>query len=94
MDKLVADCAWSLLGEVIPQLRAVTVDLKGTDINVSFVYDGYLDEDQLDDLDTATDEMWNRCPTEEYVIYSKMKRVDHPAPIPIEGELVYLRKEP
>jgi hypothetical protein len=93
MDNLVLDTAFSLLGEIIPQVRAVTVALDRTFITVYFIYDGYLDEDQLEELDCGTDELWNRCPT-DYRIDSKMIRVDYPNPIPILGKLVYLRKEP
>ncbi len=83
-----------LLGHVAPSLRAVTVDLnkKKNLCTIHFFYDGEITDELFELVGFSTVEM-NISETYESND-DIMVRIDYPAKIPIQGRLVYLRKEP
>ena len=84
-----------LLDHIAPLLRAVTVDFdkKQSLMTLHFFYDGEV-TDRLFDLASCT------CVEIDPGVFPYMinddftTRLDYPAKIPIQGRLVYLRKEP
>ena len=80
-----------LLGRVEPSLRAVAVDLDHEqELYICyFYYDGLIDEYKRDLVSCAATEASGNWVTAEHYI-----QLDYPAPIPVNGMLAYLRKEP
>lgn len=92
---IVLSAQGALLGHVSPLLRAVTVDFKQQEslLIFNFFYDGEITE-KLYDLASCT------CVEADpgvfpYTMNDEITtRLDYPQKIPIEGRLIYLRKEP
>lgn len=93
LDVLVLNCANTLLGAVTPQLRAVKIDVRDKNIYLLFYYEGYLDEEELDELEVVGTEFIAGYYREDCYYHVFTTRLDLPAQIPQGGTLVYLRKE-
>jgi hypothetical protein len=84
----------ALLGAVSPALRAVTAETRATEVRLRFVFDGPIDEGDLEAARIAGTEVIADYPS-PWIINDEMVRLDHPADVR-EGALqhwVYLRKE-
>jgi hypothetical protein len=93
-DNILGALLWmktGLCGAVAPSLRAVTVDLDIEDqiYMCHFFYDGPID-DELFDLASVAAAEASDC----WFCDAKYTQLDFPAPIPVDGALAYLRKEP
>lgn len=86
----------SLLNSVAPTLRAVTadVDIKAREIYLFFFYDGEVSYELFELASVASVTIDLDLPG-HYTFPSEIAtRLDFPKPIPIEGNLAFLRKEP
>jgi len=86
----------ALLGHVIPSLRAVTIDFGEKILNLRFFYDAEVTE-ELFDLASVTAAELELDPNSSFQ-YEKMNEdiaihLNYPKPIPVQGKLIYLRKE-
>lgn len=81
----------ALTTHVTPSLRAVTVDLdREKEVYICrFFYDGPINEYQLEFSSIAVAEACS-----DWACDADFLQLDFPAPIPINGALAYLRKEP
>jgi hypothetical protein len=85
----------ALLGVIPPSLRAVTAEASGTEVRLRFVFDGPIDEDDLDSAHIAGTEVVADFPS-PWTIDDQLVRLDYPADVR-EAALqhwAYLRKEP
>lgn len=81
----------AIFNMITPSLRAVTVklDMEKEIYTCRFFYDGFIDE-KLFDLASCTATEASDC----WFCDADYIRLDFPAPIPVNGVLAYLRKEP
>lgn len=94
LEDLLLASTQALLGSVTPELRALSVGIRENYVLVWIYYDGFLNENQVDELDIISTEIFAFCPLDDtLMIETEIVRLDAPAPIPHHGELVYLRKE-
>jgi hypothetical protein len=84
----------ALLGEIIPALKAVIIDLDKEQqiFYASFYYDGVVSEQTIDLWDCAITEA-SAALGPDYFVRSQIKRHDYPVIIPITGYCAYLRME-
>lgn len=86
-----------LLGYVVPQLRAVTIDYleKERVLDLHFYYDGEITDKLFDLASSSTVEVDPGLEIGTYLCNEDIvSRVDFPNKLPITGRLVYLRNEP
>ena len=84
----------ALLGSVTPNLRVVTikVNIKEKIVKICFYYDGEISEEDFDTANTAITEMISDFPP-DYELDDYIERIDYPGAIPIDGRIVFRRKE-
>ena len=83
----------ALLGEIIPSLRAVTVDVKENKIIITSYYDGIISEDLIEDVSCMETEVMAAF-FPEYQIEWKAVRCDFPTKIELnDAYYVMKRKE-
>lgn len=90
-DYLILSLKRALQGEVFHQLRSAQIRCDEQFIYVYFYYDGEVSEDDQDSMssivaESSTDFIYHQFSI-EYI------RLNYPSPIPIRGDVVYLRKE-
>jgi hypothetical protein len=82
----------SLLGEIGPQLRAVTVTYNETSINLDSYFDGTITEADKESMSCVETELMALFPS-QHTIVVRLHRLDHPASIPKDTTWVYYRRE-
>ena len=84
----------ALLGAVAPSLRAVTLDLdtKKKHLTVCFFYDGEINDELFELASCAITEIIADF-TPDFSLDDQIVRLDYPQKIPVQGRLVYNRKE-
>ncbi len=84
----------ALLGEVTPNLRAVSIDLQPNSKSgkICFYYHGKISEDDYDIVTCAITEITAAFPI-GYNFEENIERLDSPTKIQVKGRLAYLRKE-
>ena len=94
LNTLLLDIQRALLDAVVAQLRAVTadVDIKDKKLILYFFYDGEISDELFDLVSVAATEAGGTL--SDYFTDEHCLRLDYPKKIPIQGRLVYLRKEP
>lgn len=83
----------ALLGEVTPNLRAVTVEYTATSIQVDALFDRAPSEDELEGMACAETEVLALFPEHHTVLWT-VKNLPAANPVPKGKPLAYLRKEP
>lgn len=83
----------ALLGEVTPNLRAVTVEYLDISIQVESLFDGPPSEDELEGMACAETEVLALFP-ESHTVSWTVRNLPGPNPIPKGKPLAFLRKEP
>lgn len=88
----------AMLGAVSEQLRAICVRKQENFLYVKFYYDGHVDDLNQDLAETIMTEVMSDFNYDEEgreikFIY-QILRLDHPIPMPVEGEWIYYRYEP
>ena len=84
-----------LLGEITPDMRAVTVEVNARHISVRVYHDGLASEEAWDEFDSAMTEVYADFPmlgSDAITIDYKMIRCDAPEVIPALGMPVFARK--
>lgn len=81
----------ALWGEVSPPLRAVRVNWDKDAVYLYFFYNGEISEEDRESAECVATEFISSYP--EYNLEVRILRLDYPARIPNEGELVYMRRE-
>lgn len=83
----------ALLGKVTPNIRGIIALLDGSQIYLTFYYDGDIsenDEENASEIETEVIADFD----DKYTILTQVKRLDFPQRIKLDnGFLVYLRKE-
>jgi len=84
----------ALLGCVTPNLRMVTINVNEAQkvVKVCFFYDGEISEDDFDTANSALTEIISDFPP-DYQLDDYIERIDYPNAIPIDGKIVFKRKE-
>lgn len=84
----------ALLGIVTSNLRAVTIKVDNDNkfVKVCFFYEGDISDEEFDNFSCAITEIISDFPP-NYQLEEHVERLDMPQKIPIDGRLVYLRKE-
>lgn len=106
IQNILSIARYSLLGEITPNLRAVTVNIDVSKLAYWIVlfYDGAIDETLREDALNAIDEFMEDLENDLFAtcrlnilfnnISEEITRLDYPKIIPVQGRLAYLRKEP
>lgn len=81
----------ALLGEISPFLRAASINWDAEKITVYFFYDKEISEEDQEAAECAGTEVIASFP--EHQLEVEIVRIDYPNPIPVKGELVFLRRE-
>lgn len=83
----------ALLGVITPNLRAVTIKIDSQQkvLKVCFFYDKDISETQFDIASTAITEISADFP--DFDLDDCIERLDFPSKVPVEGRLVFQRKE-
>jgi hypothetical protein len=84
-----------MLGEVTPEMRAVTVEVNARHITVRVYHTGLASDKLWDDFDAAMTEVYADFPSEGPDAVSvdyKLIRCDEPQPIPALGHPIFVRK--
>jgi hypothetical protein len=89
--KAILTMSKSLWGEVSPALRAARVKWDAHTVCLYFFYDGKISEEDHESAECVATEFIASYP--EYNLEVEILRLDYPARIPEEGELVYMRRE-
>ncbi|MCH9625163.1 MAG: hypothetical protein S4CHLAM123_03320 [Chlamydiales bacterium] len=84
----------ALLGAVTPNLRVVTIKvcLEEKMIKICFFYDGEISEEDFEIANTAITEVISDFPL-DYQLDDHIERIDYPNAVPIDGRVVFRRKE-
>ncbi|MBS1910962.1 MAG: hypothetical protein JST22_03155 [Bacteroidetes bacterium] len=82
----------ALLGEISPNLRAVTVVFDETSIHLDCYYDGNADDDDQESMSSVETEVTAMFPESQRVTH-QIHRLDYPALIPKDRTWAYYRKE-
>ncbi len=82
----------ALWREVSSSLRAARIKWDNKKIYLFFFYEGEISEEDQDSAESAATEVMSDFPDYEFEV--AILRLDYPLPIPSEGELVYMRREP
>jgi len=84
----------ALLGAVTPNLRVVTIKISPEQkmVIVCFFYDGEISEEDFETANTAITEIISDFPP-DYDLDDHIERIDYPNPIPLDGRVVFERKE-
>jgi hypothetical protein len=82
----------ALLGEVTPNLRAVTVNYDDTSIHFEAFFDGAISDDEREGMSLVETEVLADFPAVHKVTHEVI-RMDAPAMIPKDRIWVYFRKE-
>lgn len=84
----------ALIGKVTPNLRVVTikVNLEKKIVKICFFYDKEIPEEDFETANTTITEMISDFPP-DYDLDDYIERIDYPNPIPIDGSIVFRRKE-
>lgn len=83
----------ALLGEVSPVLRGITLGLKGKEVKLICYFDGEIQEDDIDSMNSVEAEMLADLP--EMVIDFALVRLDYPESLSGKelDEWLFLRRE-
>jgi hypothetical protein len=91
-EKIILELVRALWGRITPQIRAVSFTVTEKEI-VIFVYtDGEVSEEEKDDLDIIGSEVIAGIIVHRFIDV-RIISINFPETIPVEGELVFLRKE-
>jgi hypothetical protein len=87
----------ALLGEVTPEMRAISLELSQKVLRVTVFIDGLVDEDLVDDFDSAVITQiiadFPEPDRDDPAVEFEFIRADVPAPLEPRGRWVYFRKE-
>lgn len=83
----------ALLGEVSPNLRAVTVSYTDSSVQFEAYFDGEISDEDREAMSMVETEVMADFPS-SHVITHEVKRLDAPALIPKDRTWAYYRKEP
>jgi hypothetical protein len=85
----------AMLGEITPEMRAVTVEVNARHVTVRVYHDELASDELWDDFDAAMTEVYADFPADGPDAISldyKLLRCDSPQLIPALGEPVFVRK--
>jgi hypothetical protein len=91
--RIILEIQRSLWDRVTPQIRAVSFTLTDEEVVVYVYTDGEIPEEEKEDLDVIGAEVVAGMIDFRFIDV-RIIRVDFPQKIPVQGELVFLRKEP
>ncbi|HZN96007.1 MAG TPA: hypothetical protein VFB81_25000 [Myxococcales bacterium] len=83
----------ALLGEVSPNLRAVTVSYTETSLHFEAYFDGEVHDEEREAMSLVETELMAEFPS-THSLSHQVIRLDTPALIPKDRTWVYFRKEP
>lgn len=85
----------AMLGEITPEMRAVTVEVNARQITVRVYHNGLASDELWDDFNAATTEVYADFPAEgpdAISVHHKLIRCDAPQLIPALGQPIFVRK--
>ena len=85
----------ALVGEVTPQMRAISVERRPHSIDLWFYLDGPVGEQLQIDLNAGARDLIleEYQDTEDFTVHFHFVRCDHPAELQCKGTCIYGRKE-
>lgn len=84
-----------MLGEITPEMRAVTVEVNVRQITVRVYHSGLASDELGDDIDAAMTEVYADFPAggpDAVSVNHKLIRCDEPQRIPVLGLPIFVRK--
>ena len=82
----------ALLGEVSSAMRAVLVEFDETRVEITFVFDGEISEEDTESASCVETEVIADM-REDSVVTARCLRIDAPGEIKLPGERVFARRE-